>query len=99
MNGDQATDNRRILVIDDNVNIHEDFRKVLMPPIDSDLLTQARAALFGEVPPFRYMFSMSWSLRARGVKASGLFRPLIREGIPLPWRLGTSGCRRDGMGS
>ena len=36
MNSDQATDNRRILVIDDNGNIHEDFRKILMPPADSD---------------------------------------------------------------
>lgn len=48
MNSDQATDNRRILVIDDNGNIHGDFRKILMPSADSDSLAQARAALFGE---------------------------------------------------
>jgi two-component system, sensor histidine kinase and response regulator len=48
MTRDQATDNRRILVIDDNADIHEDFRKILVPPKDSDRLSQARAALFDE---------------------------------------------------
>ncbi|UVT16347.1 MAG: hypothetical protein H8K04_01930 [Nitrospira sp.] len=37
MTADQAADNRRILVIDDNVNIHEDFRRMLAHPKDSDL--------------------------------------------------------------
>ena len=45
-----ASDNRRILVIDDNVAILEDFRKVLVPVNDSDVLDQARASLFGEAP-------------------------------------------------
>ncbi len=47
---DETTDNRRILVIDDNQDVHEGFRKILTPPKDSDLLNQARAALFGEAP-------------------------------------------------
>ena len=50
MKNDKTTDNRRILVIDDNVSIHEDFRKILVPPKDSDSLDQARVALFGETP-------------------------------------------------
>ena len=45
-----ASDNRRILVIDDNVAILEDFRKVLVPVNASDVLDQARASLFGEAP-------------------------------------------------
>lgn len=50
MSSDTTTDNRRILVIDDNVSIHEDFRKIVVPPKDSGSLDQARAALFGEAP-------------------------------------------------
>jgi two-component system sensor histidine kinase/response regulator len=46
-----ATDNRRILIIDDNADIHEDFRKILAPPKDSDTINQARAALFDEASP------------------------------------------------
>jgi two-component system, NtrC family, sensor kinase len=50
MRNDKTTDNRRILVIDDNQSIHEDFRKILLPPKDSGSLDQARVALFGEAP-------------------------------------------------
>ena len=45
-----ASDNRRILVIDDNAAIHEDFRKVLVPTNASHLLDQARGSLFGDTP-------------------------------------------------
>jgi len=38
MKNDKTNDNRRILVIDDNESIHEDFRKILVPPKDSDSL-------------------------------------------------------------
>jgi len=42
--------NRRILVIDDNRAIHEDFRKILgKKPSRSDHLAQAEADLFGDV--------------------------------------------------
>jgi len=40
--------NRRILVIDDNRTIHEDFRKILIPAVVPSDLQQARAALFGD---------------------------------------------------
>jgi signal transduction histidine kinase/AmiR/NasT family two-component response regulator len=53
MNFNTGSPNRRILVIDDNVSIHEDFRKILMPLHDSDGLDRARAALFGEASPSR----------------------------------------------
>jgi hypothetical protein len=41
--------NRRILLIDDTPAIHDDFRKILLPPIDdnSDLYLM-EAALFGQ---------------------------------------------------
>jgi len=50
MKNDKTTDNRRILVIDDNQSIHEDFRKILLPPKDSNSLDQARVALSGKTP-------------------------------------------------
>ena len=41
--------NRRILVIDDNPAIHEDFRKILCTRLPgADALAEAAAALFGE---------------------------------------------------
>ncbi len=43
--------NRRILVIDDNTAIHEDFRKVLVANVRASALLDARAALFDDVPP------------------------------------------------
>ena len=46
-----ATDNHRILVIDDNLTIHEDFRKILLPAGSPNVLARARASLFGDVPP------------------------------------------------
>ncbi len=55
--------NRRIIVIDDNRTIHEDFRKILIPAVVPSDLQQARAALFGErvesstVEPFALDFA------------------------------------------
>ena len=45
-----ALENRRILVIDDNLAIHEDFRKILVMTTASDELDQAGASLFDEEP-------------------------------------------------
>ena len=42
--------NRRIIVIDDNRTIHEDFRKILIPAAAPSGLQQARATLFGDTP-------------------------------------------------
>ncbi len=41
--------NNRVLVIDDNRAIHEDFRKILCPPQDD--IEQAEAAFFGDAAP------------------------------------------------
>ncbi len=39
--------NRRILLVDDNLSIHDDFRRILMPPKSSHSLDDEAAALFG----------------------------------------------------
>lgn len=40
-------ENYRILIVDDNPSIHEDFRKILSKPIDSSELDELEANLFG----------------------------------------------------
>ena len=56
----QHTDNRRVLIIDDNVAIHEDFRKILSGPAglggDSDL-ADVESALFEDLSPQEERFS------------------------------------------
>ena len=39
--------NRRILLVDDNLSIHDDFRRILVPTKVNDTLDDAAAALFG----------------------------------------------------
>ena len=46
-----AGGNRRILVIDDNKAIHDDFKKILVKKSASDNLAAAEAALFGDEGP------------------------------------------------
>jgi two-component system, sensor histidine kinase and response regulator len=60
-----ATNNHRILVIDNNLPIHEDFRKILMPAGSPTVLTQARASLFGDVAlsPQRESFNVDFADR------------------------------------
>ena len=82
MNRDQVTDNRRIIVIDDNVNIHEDFRKILAPPADSDSLTQARAALFGEVPTLPPQVRYELDFASQGREGFGLVQTAHKRGNP-----------------
>ena len=48
MNTDFPDKNRRILIIDDNRAIHEDFRKILKAGDSVDLLSQAETDIFGD---------------------------------------------------
>jgi CheY-like chemotaxis protein len=51
MNNMPANKNRRVLVIDDNPSIHEDFRKILSPATASTVaLAATEAAVFGPPP-------------------------------------------------
>ncbi|MDB5577972.1 MAG: diguanylate cyclase, partial [Bradyrhizobium sp.] len=51
--------NRRILVVDDNEAIHEDFRKVLgMHDDGATGLAATEAALFGDVAPLQQGFEL-----------------------------------------
>jgi CheY-like chemotaxis protein len=82
MKDDKTTDNRRILVIDDNESIHEDFRKILVPPKDSGALDQARAALFGETPSLPPQEHYELEFADQGRLGFGLAHSAQREGHP-----------------
>ena len=47
----ELQENRRVLVIDDNADIHGDYRQVLGAPAAIDPLRAAETALFGEAAP------------------------------------------------
>ncbi len=74
--------NRRILVIDDNPSIHDDFRKILCPAVEGEAMHSARAALFGDAPtmPIRVPFEIDST--DQGQKGLGLVDSAKREGHP-----------------
>ena len=79
---DKTTDNRRILIIDDNASIHDDFRKILETPKDSGSLDQARAALFGEalsLPP-REDYELDFA--SQGREGCGMVHSAYGKGRP-----------------
>jgi CheY-like chemotaxis protein len=82
MSSDKTTDNRRILVIDDNVSIHEDFRKILAPPSDSGALDQARAALFGEAPSRPTQEHYELEFASQGREGGGMVHTACGKGRP-----------------
>lgn len=82
MTMDGGANNRRILIIDDNVNIHEDFRKILSPPIESGALDQARAALFGEAPTIPTQVSYELEFASQGREGFGLVQTAYQRGMP-----------------
>ena len=75
-------DNRRILVIDDNVEILEDFRKVLVSANTSSALDQARASLFGEVMKEAHTESFSVDFAEQGEAGLRLVEQAVGSGKP-----------------
>lgn len=78
-----GADLRRILVIDDNPAIHDDFRKVLCPPaLPSDQLRDAAASLFGRVPTAGSRIRYEVDAVARGQDGLAKVRAAMAEGRP-----------------
>ena len=75
--------NRRILVIDDNRAIHEDFRKVLGRQAHSPTgLETAEAALFGEATPRVELPTFEIDSAFQGQEALDLIEKSLRENRP-----------------
>ena len=83
MKDDKTTDNRRILVIDDSLSIHEDFRKILVPSKDSGALDQARVALFGETPSLPPQEHYKLEFADQGREGVGMVQSAQQEGRPF----------------
>jgi signal transduction histidine kinase len=74
--------NLRILVVDDNQAIHEDFRKILAAQPEAEGLHQARAALFGEIPLMQALERFELDYADQGQTALALVQMARRDGRP-----------------
>jgi two-component system sensor histidine kinase/response regulator len=75
--------NRRILVIDDNPAIHEDFRKIFCADMPTaEALSQSQAAFFGEAKAVRDDAAIEMDSAFQGQEALQLITPALRENRP-----------------
>lgn len=81
---DPLRENLRILIVDDNSAIHEDFRKILSPTDygESDL-DAAEAALFGGSAPTNKRPDFQLSFAAQGEGAVHLAEMALQQGQPF----------------
>lgn len=76
------SENRRLLIIDDNVQIHEDFRKILQPGNDTQRLDEARAAVFGGTPRLKPPMEFELECVDQGQAALALIQKARQENRP-----------------
>ncbi|MDH5739898.1 MAG: ATP-binding protein [Nitrospira sp.] len=74
--------NRRVLVIDDNRSIHDDFRKILQAGDRSESLDEARASLFGGGPLLNALVHFDLDYADQGQAGLALVQLAHREGRP-----------------
>ena len=82
MTRDADNHNLRILVVDDNQAIHEDFRKILQAKAGEESFDQARAALFGDPPLSRALERFELDCSDQGQAALTLVQLARNEGRP-----------------
>ncbi len=76
-------DNHRILVIDDNRAIHEDFRKILTPSkTPTNDLDAAEASLFGDAPSALMLPEFQIDSAYQGQEGLALIEQSLRDGHP-----------------
>ena len=75
-------DKARILVIDDNAAIHDDFRQILGPATADTGLAEAEAALFGDAPDPRPRASFEIDAASQGQEGLEKVERALREGRP-----------------
>jgi two-component system, sensor histidine kinase and response regulator len=75
--------NRRILLVDDNPAIHEDFKKILASPAPaSAALNDAKAAFFGTPSPSTPTQAFELDSAHQGEQALAMVKAAIAEGRP-----------------
>lgn len=75
-------ENRRLLVIDDNPSIHDDFRKIFLPPPPGKDFQAARAQLFGGSQPLQSHGDFTLDLADQGEQGFEMVRTAIQHGHP-----------------
>jgi diguanylate cyclase len=79
---DADKQNLRVLVVDDNHAIHEDFRKVLQVKAEGESFSQARAGLFGDPQLLREPERFELDCVDQGQRALTMVRSALKEGKP-----------------
>jgi signal transduction histidine kinase len=74
--------NLRILVVDDNRVIHEDFRRILEAQTEDESLNRARAGLFAEMPLVHALDRFELDYADQGQAALAMVQMARREGRP-----------------
>jgi two-component system sensor histidine kinase/response regulator len=82
MNDTMNDRNRRILIIDDNSAIHQDFRKILGGGSSTDALNELEAELFGASPRQRLANDFEIDSAFQGEEGLKLVRAAVAEGRP-----------------
>lgn len=74
--------NRRILVVDDNRAIHDDFKKILQPGAEAHALHEARALLFGGESMLKALGNFELDYADQGQSGLALVQLARQEGRP-----------------
>ena len=74
--------NRRILVIDDNPSIHDDFGKILTGSRSISDLVEDRSVLFAEAPPFGPVHTFDVDCANQGQVGFTLVEQAVRDEQP-----------------
>lgn len=83
MNATNAPDNRRILIIDDNRAIHEDFRKILQRRVEiRTALADTKAFLFGGEPEGPKPIEFEIDSAYQGQQGLKMVQEALRSGRP-----------------
>jgi len=79
----QDDQNRRVLIIDDQESIHEDFRKILAPGSNDQSLDSARAAFFGASTSESKGPKFELRVASQGEEGIELLRLAVEQGTPF----------------
>ncbi len=74
--------NRTILIVDDNEDVHQDFRKILITEPESDELDELEASIFGPSDVQKPLQSFDLSSAYQGAEALDKVRSAHRAGRP-----------------
>jgi PAS domain S-box-containing protein len=83
MSSQNQKPNRRILIVDDNPSIHEDFRKILCPAnADTAVVNEMEAALFGDAAEAQDQTAFELDSAFQGQEALAMVKQSLAENRP-----------------